>query len=1069
MKERLIWMVSLFFFVLQFTFAQERAITGTVKDEGGVPLPGVTVTIKGTTKGVATDFDGKYSIKAKVGDVLHFIALGMKSVDKSISASTSKIDVVMEEEAEQLDEVVVTAYGTQNKSSIAGSVQTIKAEQLSKVQSANVMQSLAGKAAGVQIKNTSGQPGAGSEVRFRGIGSISASNNPLYVVDGIPFHGDIASISAQDIESITFLKDASANALYGSRGANGVIVVTTKKGSGNDIRITYETKVGVNTRAVPDYDVITDPREYYQLEFQRRKLGAWVKNNTLTEAQAAQNAATSLVSSIGYNVFNVPNDQVIDPATGLVNPNAQILYQDDWYKALFGTGFKTEHFINIMKGGEKSNSYLSLGYLNEDGYVLNSGFDRVAARTNIDYKLTDNIKVGTNLNYTYTFQKSPQEGKNSGTYSNLFSWTRNAAPIFPIYARDRYGNMRYDAKGDIIYDFGKGQTQNFDGSATKRVYIENMNPYATTLKNTQTNERHSLGARAFASIDFLKDFNFTYNIAYDLFADNRLRYGWEVGGDSEPYGGSITNGVRFQSTLTNQQLLSWKKEFGAHSIDLMVGHESSDFQSKMLAGNKTNVVVSEKVFISNATKFGSLNGYNDTYQTEGYLSKLNYGYADKYFVNASYRRDASSVFHPDNRWGDFYGFGVAWNVTKESFFPHSNTLNNLKLKASYGEQGNDNILYPGYVSFDHRSHFSFSRNYKPYLTQYDITPNAEGEPSIRQAYLGNKDLRWEVSKNFNVGFETRLFNRLNIEAEYFVRKVSDMLYNEPQQPSSGNPTISRNIGDMENRGFEVSLDVDVIKTQNTNLNLWANATHYKNKITRLPAPFTDGYYRYVEGKSAYTYYVREFVGVDEADGTGLWNKGDVDANGIATGDKTTVKVHSQATQYLSDKTAHPDIYGGFGLSFSYKNWSFSTGFAYQVGGYIYDSVYSSLFVQSEGFGNSGHNFHRDAYKTWNFNNRNAQFPRMTTADSQQFNTSDLFLTKADYLSWEDISLSYKLAIKEMQSIGLESVTLTATGSNLWVWSKRQGLDPRMVSLGTGATTNIYSLYRTISFGLTAKF
>lgn len=1072
MKEKLIWTVSFFFLALQIALAQEKTITGVVKDEQGEPLPGITVTIKGTTKGVATDFDGNYKIKAKVGDILHFIGIGLKSVDRLVSASTSKFDVVMHLETEELEEVVVTAYGTQNKASVAGSIQTIKSDQIAKAQSANVIQSLSGKAAGVQVRNTSGQPGEGSEVRFRGVGSISASNNPLYVVDGVPFDGDISSISSQDIESITFLKDASANALYGSRGANGVVVVTTKKGTGGKLRVTYETKLGINTRAVPDYDVITDPREYYQLEFQRRKLGAWVAKNTLTEAEASLSAANSLVGSIGYNIFDVPNDQVIDPTTGLVNPNADIVYQDDWHKALFRTGVKREHYISLMQGGEKVNSYLSLGYLKEDGYVLNSGFDRVTARTNLDFKLNNNIKLGTNLNYAYTFQKSPQAGKVSTNFSNLFSWTRNAAPIFPIYARDRYGNLKYDAKGDIIYDFGRGETENFDGSKTKRAYIENMNPYATTLKNTQTNESHTLGARAYASINFLKDFNFTYNLGYDLQADNRLRYGWEVGGDSAPYGGSITNATRFRTSLINNQLLSWKKTIGNHNIELMVGHESTQMLSKMLSGNKTKVVVSEKVFISNATKFGALYGYNDDYQTEGYLSKLTYSYDNKYHINGSFRRDASSVFHPDHRWGNFYGIGGAWIVTNEGFFPKINAVNNLKLKASYGEQGNDNILYPGYVSFDHRHHFSFSRNYKPYLTQYDITPDANGNPSLREAYLGSKDLKWEVSKNFNAGFEARFFNRVNLEFEYFERAVSDMLYNFPQQPSSGNPTISKNIGDMENKGFEVTLDVDVIKKNDVNLNLWANATHYKNKITRLPEPFTstNSNYRFAEGKSAYTFYIREFAGVDEATGQGMWYKGETNSNGEAEGEKTTlIGKHSEATKFLSDKTAHPDVYGGFGLRFDYKNWSFSTGFAYQFGGYVYDGVYAGLFVEQEGFGSSGHNFHKDVYKTWNFNNRKASLPRMTTADSNQYGGSDLFLTKADYISWEDVSLSYDLKNEQLQKIGLESVTMSLIGSNLWVWSKRQGLDPRMTSLSNGGTQNVYSLYRTISFGISAKF
>ena len=275
---------------------------------------------------------------------------------------------------------------------------------------------------------------------------------------------------------------------------------------------------------------------------------------------------------------------------------------------------------------------------------------------------------------------------------------------------------------------------------------------------------------------------------------------------------------------------------------------------------------------------------------------------------------------------------------------------------------------------------------------------------------------------------------------------------------------------MENKGFEVTFDVDVIKKNDVNLNLWGNATHYKNKVTKLPDPFSSGNYRFAEGKSAYTFYIREFIGVDEATGQGIWNKGKTNANGEAEGEKTAVVgKFNDATRFLSDKTAHPDVYGGFGLKFDYKNWSFSTSFGYQIGGYVYDGVYAGLFVEQEGFSNSGHNLHKDAYKTWNFNNRKASLPRMTTADSNQYGGSDLFLTKADYLSWEDVSLSYNLKNEQLEKVGLDTITISLIGSNLWIWLERQGLDPRMTSLRQGDTQNVYSLYRTISFGISAKF
>lgn len=1073
MKTTFNGIITLFLaFIVQLSFAQERTISGTVSDESG-PLPGVSVIKKGTTIGTETDFDGNYKIKAKTGDVLVFSFVGMKTTEKTVGTGNS-ISMTMESD-NLLEEVVVVAYGTQKKSSISGSIQTIKSEELAKAQTANVIQSLSGKATGIQIKSTSGQPGKEPEVRFRGIGSLSSSNKPLYVVNGIPYNGNISSISSQDIESVTFLKDASANALYGSRGANGVIVITTKRGKKGNIQITYQSKVGINSRATKDYEKITDPSEYYELETQRIKLGQMFKNG-LSEQDALKYASSNVVSSLGgYNPYNVTSKELIDPNTGKINPNAKLLYFDDWDNALFSNSIRQEQFLNVMYGDDKINTYLSLGYLDDGGYVVNSGYRRITTRADINYKIVENIKFGLNLNYANSQMKDPQAGKNSGTFSNLFSWTRNAAPIFPIYARDRYGNIKYDKKGNKIYDFGKGQNENFDGNPTIRKYIKNMNPYATTLKNTQTNTDNNVNSIAYVSIDFLENFNFKYNLSYDFSTSNRLRYGWEVGGDSAPYNGSITNAARFESTFTNQQLLSWKKTFGNHNVDLMVGHESSDYKSEMFAGNKTNVVISDNVYLSNASKVGYLSGYNDLYQVEGYLSKFSYDYGNKYFVNGSFRRDASSVFHPDNRWGNFYGFGIAWNVSQEDFLSENKILTNLKLKASYGEQGNDNIFYPSYVNMDHRNFWRFSRNYKPYITQYDIAKDAKGNATITQSYLGNKELKWEVSQNLNIGTEIRLFDRLNIEANYFIRNVSDMLYNFPQQPSSGNPAITKNVADMQNKGFEVSIDADIVKSENTGLNFWINATHYKNKITKLPKPFTDGIFRFAEGYSAYSYYLREFVGVNKETGSGVWNQGETDKNGVSSGNKTTVTSHSKGTKYLlSEKTANPDIYGGFGFSFNYKKWSLSSSFAYQLGGYVYDGVYASMFVEGSGFGNSGHNFHKDVYKTWNTNNINAPLPRMTSTDSNQFGDSDLFLTKANYLSLENISLSYELSNDNLvKNIGIKSMEFNVIGSNLWLLSERQGFDPRTSKLGAqknnGRTQNIYSPLKSISFGINVKF
>jgi len=1073
MKQKLLSTMFAVACIASSSYAQERQVNGKVTSADGSPISGVSISVVGTSSATQTDASGSFTLTAKPGAVLSASFIGYNTQRVSIGNS-SVISIILQEEDTALEEVVVTAYGTQTKESIAGSISTLKAKDLEQIQSANVVQSLAGKVGGVQIKSTTGQPGASATVRFRGLGSISSSNEPLYVVDGVPFNGDIASISSQDIEEMSFLKDASANALYGSRGANGVIIITTKKGRKKDaIDINFESRAGYNSRATKDYDFIEDPSEYYELRWQRLRLGSLAGGKSDTEARST--ATNSLVKDLGINIFNVANDQIIDPTTGQINPNAKVMYQDNWSDYLFDNSIRHEHSLNIGYGNDKVSTFLSGSYLNDEGYVVNSGFDRIAARANVEFRPYDFVKVGANLNFAGTKAKDPQAGKASGTYSNLFSWTRSVAPIYPIFARDASGNIIRNADGREMYDWGKGETINPDGSTSSRPYSTNMNPYATTLLNIQNNDNKNVSLRGYASFDFLKYFNFTYNLGYDYQSGNRFRYVTGEGGDGFAYGGTITNALTNSQTLTNQQLLNFNKSFGLHTLAVMVGHETSDYSNKMLSGSKTNIVIPNEVFISNASKFSSLNGYEDLYKVEGFLSKVNYNYSNRYFVNASFRRDGSSVFHPEHRWGNFYGLGAAWNVSNEEFLSNVEAISNLKIKASYGEQGNDNLFYPGYVSMDHRSHFGFGRNYTPYMDQYEITADADGNPSIRQVYTGTKDLKWEVSKNFNTGFELGLFNnRLNVDAEFFIRKVSDMLYNFPQAPSSGIPAISKNIGDMKNTGLEIALNGDVIRTDDWNLNLWANATHYKNKITRLPQPFVSSIFRFVEGHSAYTYYLREFDKVNASTGLGSWKVGETDPiTGVSIGDKTSTNTHSAATQFLSDKTAHPDVYGGFGFDVAYKKISFNAGFAYQLGGYVYDNVYQGFFGEGTGMGSSGANYHKDVYNTWTPENPTASMPMLSSVDQTQFGTSDVFLISANYLSLENIGVNYDLTSSTFERIGVKNARISLMGNNLFMVSKRQGLDPRMMQLGgaanNGLSLNSYSLLRSVSLGLNIKF
>lgn len=999
------------------------------------------------------------SVKSKVlsAGVLFFIGGAV------MAQKAPKKDSVTKEK--EIEEVVVVAYGTQKRQSVAGSVATVSAKDIAKSQSGNVIQSMTGKVGGVQVTTNSGQPGDAPQVRFRGIGSLSSSNNPLYVVDGVPFLGNINSLNNADIENITFLKDASANALYGSRGANGVIMITTKKGAKGRLSVTFDSKFGVNSRAVPEYDILRSPSEFYSAYFERLRQSNMYSGQD--EATATANAANGLIDGpdgLVYNIYDVPNNQLIDPLTGLFNSNARLKYHDDWQRELFKVGLREDYSLAIQGGSDKLDAFMSLGYLSDQGYLLNSGFKRYSGRARVNYNITDKLKVGVNFNYGKTIKTAPNSLSSSGTYSNAFGWARKIAPIYPIWARNSDGSIAYNQQGRI-YDFGN--TSSYMGLA--RPYGGGQNPYAKTLLDRVLDTQDNIGGRAFLSWDFLDGFNFTYNLGIDNINGYYSNYYNNVGGDYLTVNGGVRTSTSFDQTVTNQQLLSWKKNISRHNIDILVGHETSDYQSRMMSGTRNNIVIPGLPNISNGARFSDLNGYNDFYKVEGFLSRLNYGYDNRYFINASFRRDGSSVFAPDKRWGNFFGLGAAWVVSNEKFLRGNKVLTNLKLKGSYGEQGNDAILYPATTNFTHRSYFTWGRNYQAYKSQWENVQNASGDISVVKVYEGNPDIKWEVSRNLNAGFEISLFDRVTIEAEYFKRKVSDLLYNFPLPSSTGTPFITKNIGDMQNEGVEIDLNIDVIRTDNVRWNLYGNLTWYENKVTSLHQPVNSGTFRFVEGQSAYTYYLRKFAGVNSANGNAMWYMDTKDAHGNTV--VQTTEDYTKATLYLSDKNANPKFYGGFGTRVSYKGLSLSANFAYQFGGYMYDGVYQSLMPS--GPGDQGNNFHRDVFQTWTHNNTSATLPAMDRTRQNQYAASDMFLIKSDYISLEDVAVTYDFSKADLPK-GINGITLGLYGSNLALWSKRKGMDPRLNRLGNslatnGQSLNVYGGQRSISLGLTVKF
>ncbi|MFD2516908.1 SusC/RagA family TonB-linked outer membrane protein [Salinimicrobium flavum] len=1061
MKQRLSGILTLLLvLVAQIAFAQQKTVTGTVTDSEGLPLPGVNVLIENTNRGVQTDFDGNYSILASEGETIVFSYIGFETARMEVTQN-ARIDVTLSEDAAELEEVVVTAYGVQKRESITGSISELKAEEIAEVQTSNVVQGMTGKVAGVQVINETGQPGSAPTVRFRGIGSINASSAPLYVVDGIPFQGDINTINNQDIASVTFLKDASAAALYGSRGANGVIIITTKKGANRPMNVTLDVRTGINTRSVKEYDIMENPGEYYEGMFQAYR-NSLIYHEELSPQEASQYAAANLITEtddmgfglgdlgLNYNPYNVGDGQVIDPSTGRISSDATLRYSEDWDDYLFEDQLLTQSNLSVSGGGENSSVYFSLGHEKNDGYVINSGFERYTARLSAETKIKDFLKIGGSMNYAHTIQKTVG-GDGTTAYSNPLSWARNIAPIYPVFAYDADGQRMFDGQGNPIYDDGTGAF-----GLPVRPYGGLQNPVATAQLDIINNVNDNVFGTAFATWNILEGLDFTYNVAVDVRNRALTNFDTPKYGDAKGVNGRATNSFSNALNLTQQQLLNYNKEIGRHEFAFLVGHETSNYTLKFMNLHKINFLLPDVPVLDFAASYQSSRNFEREYGVEGYFSRINYDFDNKYYVNASFRRDGSSVFHPDNRWGNFFGVGGAWRISQEDFLADATWLTELKLKASYGEQGNDAILYP-----------DGGRNYYAYRDQFEVVPN-DGELAIQLAYLGNPDLTWETNANFNAGFEIGLWeNRFTLNAEYFSREVQDMLFNTPQPPSSGNPDLPENVGDMINKGVEVTLTADAIRKKDVGLTFHLNATHYKNEITRLPKEdIITSQFRYNVGGSVYDYYLREYVGVNPENGNAQWFMDVLDDNGDPTGEREVTEEFAQATRYKLDKSPIPDVYGGFGMDFRFHGFDLGLDFAYQIGGDGYDQIYWGLF---DAAGDVGNNLHRDALtQTWTVENPNAPLPRIDTQSIYQYGgLSTLYLTDASYLSLQNVSLGYTFGDNVTNTVGVNSLRIYALANNVALWSERQGYDPRL-SL-TGVSANEYSILRTVSVGVNVQF
>ena len=1069
-------MIKRFFVLMIFifglapaAFAQQHTVTGTIKDDAGEPIWGATVMVEGSTVGAMTDENGKYSIEAPADAVLSYSFIGFAGQQIPVGGR-AVIDVVLKMDSETLDDVIVVAFGTTKKEAFTGSATTVKSEDITKSQQSNIAQSLAGKVAGVQLSNTSGQPGTNPEIRIRGFSSLNAGNSPLWIVDGMPYSGDLNNLNPSDVESMTVLKDAASNALYGARGANGVVMITTKRARDRKPVFNVDAKWGVNSRAVQDYDYIDDPAVFYETHY--NALRNYYLDSGMNASEAHAQANANLIGSannggLGYMVYTVPAGQEFIGINGKINPAAtlgrKMVYQgqeyylipDNWTDAAFRTSLRQEYNASVATSGEKTSLYASFGYLNNEGIAYNSDMERYTARLRVDSELTDWFKMGANVNYSHFTYNQIDDSGASGSSGNVFAYTTTMGPIYPLYIRDGNGNIMYTEDGIMRYDYGNGEN-----AGMERSLFPNGNALSDTRLNKNYSEGNALNGTAYFDISFLKDFKFTFNAGVALDESRATSVTNPYFGQFASEKGIVTKSHGRLFEFNMQQILNWTKLIGQHNINVMIGHENYNQTSYTLGAARSNMLTQSNDELAGAiTDRQSANSYKIGYNNEGYFGRVMYDFASKYYLSASYRRDASSRFHPDHRWGDFWSVGAAWSVSREPFMLKTRDwLDNLRIKASIGSQGNDNIG-------DFR-----------YVDTYTIT-NANGEVSTVFANKGNENITWETNTNFNAGVEfSFLSGTISGGFEYFLRTTTDMLFSFPVAPSMGYSSYYANVGDMRNSGIELELNFTPVKSRNVQWDINMNLTHLKNKITMLPQErrnkVVEGYEGYVsgttffgEGLPIYTFYMKKFAGVSDK-GEALWYMDEVDDAGNPTGRRVTTTEYTSATDYLCGDPI-PDVYGGFGTTLTFYGFDFGINFTYQIGGLAYDSGYAAA-MYSPANRSTGMNWHKDILKAWTPENPDSNIPRLQYEDKDYNNTSDRFLTDASYLNLQNINFGYTLPTRISQKFKVDRLRIYISCENVWYWSRRKGFDPRYSY--SGATSQAtYSPVRTISGGLNIQF
>lgn len=1020
----------------------QSVIRGTVLDDKKQVIVGAIVIIKSTDIGTISDANGKFSISTNRSLPLTLVVsfLGYKTQEISTGLSQESFSIELAETTNQLDETVVVGYTTAKRSSYTGSVSVVNARDIENLQITSIGKALQGTVPGLQSIASAGQPGADADLFVRGVGSVNASTAPLYVVDGIP-GANANNLNPRDIQSISVLKDATASALYGSRGANGVIVITTKSGSLNSKpTFNFSVNYGYTGRAVKDYEYLS-AKDYYELQWEA------IRNTQVDQGKtadvAAQYATDYLVDgSLKVNIFGpkYPKPVGLD---GKLAPGATALWNDDWGKAISRRGIRQQYDLSIGGGSANTKYFLSAGYLNEQGWIRTSDFRRFNLRTNIQSKVNSWFEAGANISLSSGFQKSPtQSDSNTGNFANF---QRLISNIYPVYERNPDGSYLLDEAGNKKWDYGRyrpttaASGSNILGSAENAISGEQTDAVLFGTNFT---------------ITFLKGLFLKTTANYRGISSHTYSHSYYSTGVITDGAGSASRSSSRELNYTVNSFLNYSVNLGAnHSLNLLAGPEIYVNNISSLSGSRTGFQVLDKTEPSAGTLSGVFNGTSSDYRLGSGLAKLDYDYLGRYHFSTSYRRDGSSRFSKESRWGNFWSVGVAWNIKEEAFLKNISRLDNLNLRASYGAQGNDKVGDYAYGGF------------------YSIY-NSLDKLGLRPSALPTPNLKWETNLNLNFGVDISLFNnRISAQLDVFDRRSKDLLFNRPLSPSTGYSGIDANIGSLSNRGIDGQITGVPIRTKDFRWNVTLNFGQYTNKITKLPQKeiLTGAIGQYgntkkmVEGGSVYDFYIKEWAGVNPQNGKATWYKDVLDGNKNVTS-RTTTENQTEATPYFQGSSL-PDLYGGLNNNVSYKNFEFSFLLSYSIGGKIFDGDQPMITH----LGNApGRAWSKEALNRWTPENTNTDYPRLTYV-SDAWNTipSTRFLYDATYARLKNISIAYSLPRSLVSRLSLTDVKIRLVGDNLLTFYGHKGLDPEQTI--SGSTYYRYPAQKSFSAVLNVSF